>query len=122
LLARWLGAWVLALSDLTSYHDQSDRDRIMLEEKTLTATEFKAKCLELMDDIVANRLSAVTITKRGKVVARMVAPPMGALRPIHDILGKPRQLLADYDPFAQLIELPENWPQSPLESAKDAAA
>lgn len=33
----------------------------------MTATEFKAKCLKLMD-----RKETVVVTKRGKVVARLV--------------------------------------------------
>ncbi len=39
----------------------------------ITATEFKAKCLELMDTV--NRTGEVLqITKRGKVVAELHAP------------------------------------------------
>ncbi len=37
----------------------------------IPATEFKAKCLELMDR-VAERQEAYVITKRGKPVARLV--------------------------------------------------
>lgn len=49
------------------------------------ATEFKAKCLELMDR-VAEKSESFTITKRGKPVARLVpvkpakSSPFGALR------------------------------------------
>lgn len=49
------------------------------------ATEFKAKCLELMDR-VAEKSESFTITKRGKPVARLVpvtaakTSPFGALR------------------------------------------
>lgn len=39
----------------------------------ISATEFKAKCLSLIDKVEASG-EAVTITKRGKVVARLVAP------------------------------------------------
>jgi len=37
----------------------------------VAATDFKARCLELMDRVAANRESFV-ITKRGKPVARLV--------------------------------------------------
>jgi antitoxin (DNA-binding transcriptional repressor) of toxin-antitoxin stability system len=94
----------------------------MLAEKTISATEFKAKCLELMDDIAANRLSAVIITKRGKVVAKMVATPEPSLVPIHDIIGKPKQLDQAYDPFAQVIDLPAEWTLTTLDAAKNVAA
>jgi prevent-host-death family protein len=42
---------------------------------TVTATDFKARCLELMDDVAAHRAHYL-ITKRGKVVAELV-PPAG---------------------------------------------
>jgi prevent-host-death family protein len=43
---------------------------------TISAAEFKATCLELMDD-VASTHREVVITKRGKPVAKLVAagPP-----------------------------------------------
>jgi prevent-host-death family protein len=40
----------------------------------ISAAEFKARCLSLMDE-VANRGRSFTITKRGKPVARLV--PLG---------------------------------------------
>ncbi|MDR3692352.1 MAG: type II toxin-antitoxin system prevent-host-death family antitoxin [Fimbriimonas sp.] len=40
---------------------------------TITATEFKAKCLQILDQV--NRTGeVVTITKRGQVVAELRAP------------------------------------------------
>lgn len=39
---------------------------------TITASEFKAKCLEIIDKVHRTG-EAVTITKRGKVVARLIA-------------------------------------------------
>lgn len=39
--------------------------------KTVKAAEFKAKCLDLMDQVAATG-NPVTITKRGKPVARLV--------------------------------------------------
>ena len=45
--------------------------------KTITATEFKAKCLQLLDEVQRSGQDLV-ISKRGKPVARVVAekPPM----------------------------------------------
>lgn len=40
---------------------------------TITATEFKAKCLELMDT-VSQTGEVFQITKRGKVIAELRAP------------------------------------------------
>lgn len=41
---------------------------------TIAATEFKAKCLNILDDVKRTRREVI-ITKRGKPVARLV--PMG---------------------------------------------
>ena len=42
--------------------------------KRITATEFKAKCLSIMDE-VAHTGEGITILKRGRVVAQLVAAP-----------------------------------------------
>jgi prevent-host-death family protein len=39
----------------------------------VTATEFKAKCLSLLDEVNAGKCT-ITVTKRGKPVATVVAP------------------------------------------------
>ena len=39
--------------------------------KTISAAEFKAKCLEVLDQ-VAERRESVVVTKRGKPVAQVV--------------------------------------------------
>lgn len=44
-------------------------------ELTINATAFKARCLGLMDDLNRGRLKRVAVTKHGKIVAEMVAPP-----------------------------------------------
>ena len=41
---------------------------------TYTATVFKAKCLGILDRLAVRRLTRVTITKRGKVVAVLTPP------------------------------------------------
>jgi len=42
--------------------------------RVMTATEFKAKCLEAMDRVNSGEWSQVVITKRGKDVAVLRAP------------------------------------------------
>ncbi len=44
----------------------------------ISASEFKAKCLDLFDQISRGELDDLVITKRGKPVARVVAPPSAA--------------------------------------------
>jgi antitoxin (DNA-binding transcriptional repressor) of toxin-antitoxin stability system len=43
-------------------------------ERTVSASEFKAKCLGLLDQLAARKLTRLLITKRGRVVAVMIPP------------------------------------------------
>ena len=53
-------------------------------EMTIRASEFKAKCLKLMDEVQRTG-EAIIITKNGKPVARLepVAPARRSLRGLH---------------------------------------
>jgi hypothetical protein len=44
---------------------------------TISASEFKAKCLDIFSKLANRRLDQVTVTKRGKPVAELY-PPKGA--------------------------------------------
>ena len=54
---------------------------VMAPPKNINASEFKARCLRVLDDVQATR-TEVVITKRGKPVARLVpiGPARGSLR------------------------------------------
>jgi prevent-host-death family protein len=66
--------------------------------ETMQASEFKARCLGVLDHVAATGES-VTITKRGRVVARLVPAPaesraqfpqlelLGSVRSTGDLLG-----------------------------------
>jgi prevent-host-death family protein len=41
----------------------------------IAASEFKAKCLELMDRLAARKLDRIVVTKRGRPVAVLSPPP-----------------------------------------------
>ena len=66
-----------------------------MQEKRISATEFKAKCLSLLDEVATNGRS-ILVTKRGKPVARVtkvvrdVRPAMdgmkGTAREVGDIV------------------------------------
>jgi antitoxin (DNA-binding transcriptional repressor) of toxin-antitoxin stability system len=47
------------------------------EFRIVPAGEFKARCLQLMDEVYENIDLTIIITKRGKPVAQMTAPPTG---------------------------------------------
>ncbi len=53
------------------------------ETRTIPAGEFKAKCLQLMDEVLENNLTLV-VTKRGKPVMQATAPTedIAAFRPL----------------------------------------
>jgi len=47
---------------------------------TVTATEFKAHCLRLMEEVRRTR-RPVLITKRGRIVAQLAPPPPTPRKP-----------------------------------------
>lgn len=62
-----------------------------MENRTIKASEFKAKCLKLMDEIAATG-ETVTITKNGKpiVEVRPATRQRRTLRGLHKGLGETR--------------------------------
>jgi prevent-host-death family protein len=50
----------------------------MARSRTLSATEFKAKCLDILDRVGRRELEEVVITKRGVAVGVLVPPPAQA--------------------------------------------
>ena len=64
----------------------------------ITATEFKAKCLALIDE-VQERGGELVISKRGRAVARLV--PAGDDKPWLALRGKGR---FTGDPFAPVVD------------------
>jgi hypothetical protein len=47
----------------------------MAATETISASEFKAKCLKIPDRLASHELDRVTITKRGKAVGVLTAAP-----------------------------------------------
>ena len=65
----------------------------------VNATEFKAKCLSLIDR-VHSKGEVVTITKRGRVVARLVSATQTDDKPWLALRG---QAILKGDPFAPAV-------------------
>ncbi len=57
-----------------------------METRTVAAGEFKAKCLQLMDEVQAGGLTLV-VTKRGKPVVQ-VSAPVAEPKPFRSIVGR----------------------------------
>ena len=66
----------------------------------LSASEFKSRCLAVLDR-VRDRGEAVTITKRGRVVARLVPAGDASERPWSTLRGRARWT---GDPFAPVVD------------------
>jgi prevent-host-death family protein len=94
---------------------------------SISAAEFKAHCLQLMDQVAAGG-DPITITKRGKPVARLVAvePPAergtlfgymaGTIEVVGDIVSEPMPAwLADSDEGDPLLAdlAPPSRPTAP---------
>lgn len=50
----------------------------MAAHRIVSASEFKAKCLDIFDRIRSKELERVVVTKRGVPVALVVPPPVDA--------------------------------------------
>jgi prevent-host-death family protein len=69
--------------------------------RTISAAEFKARCLTLMDDVSSTR-ETIVITKRGKPVAKLV--PAGKEREFIGRLKGVIEIVGDLD-----SDPPESW-------------
>jgi prevent-host-death family protein len=56
------------------------------EVRTIAAGEFKAKCLQLMDEVKQGKLTLI-VTKRGQPVSHII-PPTTAAKPFRSIFGR----------------------------------
>ena len=72
--------------------------------KTMGAGEFKARCLKVMDQVRATR-EPVTITKRGRPVAKLV-PVSGRNDDIFGCLKGVFQIVGDIE---SPVVAPEEW-------------
>jgi prevent-host-death family protein len=66
--------------------------------RSISATEFKARCLALLDDVAENGESLV-VTKRGKPVARIVP-----VEPPPSLVGTVEFLVSQEELIAPLYE------------------
>lgn len=85
-------------------------------ELTINATEFKAKCLDLMDQLARRRLTKITVTKRGKAISIMQpADPSPELVPLFGCM-KDMAPAGPIDWDAVEREASNLWPEIDLEA------
>jgi hypothetical protein len=59
---------------IVTFYRPSYIEMTMASERTIAASEFKAKCLDLLDQLASRKLTRLCVTKRGRIVA-VVTPP-----------------------------------------------
>jgi prevent-host-death family protein len=59
---------------------------MVTSELTISASEFKAKCLDILKRLGDRKLRRVTVTRRGKPVAELT-PPRESLESAGSIIG-----------------------------------
>ena len=71
----------------------------MASSEIVSATEFKAKCLEILDRVSSRQVERVIITKRGNVAAVLVPPDATAeqVKQLHGFLRGSVKIPADLD-------------------------
>ncbi len=79
----------------------------MASERTISASEFKAKCLHLLDQLAGRKLTRLTITKRRRPVA-VVLPPEepGDLAKLHGFMRGSVVAPSEFDFTAPVLDEP----------------
>jgi prevent-host-death family protein len=65
-----------------------------MREITMSVTEFKAKCLRVLDD-VAKKGDRILITNRGRLVAQVLPPPASERRTLRGTWKESVKVLGD---------------------------
>ncbi len=81
------------------------------DTETITATEFKAKCLNILDRLAARELARVIITKRGKTVGVLLPPQTVA---VQDLFGSMRGSVT----IPEAFDLTEPVLNEPMDAAE----
>jgi antitoxin (DNA-binding transcriptional repressor) of toxin-antitoxin stability system len=74
--------------------------------QTFSATEFKAKCLDILDRLASHELQEVKVTKRGKTVAVLHPPQDQAAQPseFYGFMQGSVRVPADVDLTAPILD------------------
>ena len=83
----------------------------MFAEVTISATEFKAKCLELLDRLAARKVSRIKVTKRGRVVAVLTPPDLPVMETFYGSMKGSVIIPEGFDLTAPVLDEPLNAEQ-----------
>ncbi len=80
----------------------------MSSVQSFTTTEFKAKCLDIVDQLAARKFTRVTVTKRGRVVGVLTPPDTDetAVRQLYGSMRVSVILPPDFDLTAPVLHEP----------------
>jgi antitoxin (DNA-binding transcriptional repressor) of toxin-antitoxin stability system len=80
----------------------------MATTETISASEFKAKCLNILDRLAGHELDRVVITNRGTPVAFLLPPehPADAVRDIYGFMRGSVIIADDVDLTAPVLDQP----------------
>lgn len=78
--------------------------------KTISATEFKATCLQVLDRVQSGEWPRVEVTKRGRVVAVLSPPPtaMDLAKGLHGALRGRVAIPEGFDLTAPVLDEPSD--------------
>lgn len=74
----------------------------------ISATDFKARCLELLDKLASREIERIDVTKRGRVVATL-RPPESTTETVQGLFGSMKgsvQAPQDFDWTAPVLDEP----------------
>jgi prevent-host-death family protein len=76
--------------------------------ETIGASEFKAKCLHILDRLAGHEVDRVVITKRGRPVAVLLPPeqPADAVRDIYGFMRGSITIASDVDLTSPVLNEP----------------
>jgi prevent-host-death family protein len=80
----------------------------LAKSETISASEFKAKCLDILDRLAARQLERVVVTKRGRAVAVLTPPEdeAASVRGIHGFMRGSVVIPPGFDLTAPVLDEP----------------
>jgi hypothetical protein len=80
--------------------------------RTMSVTEFKAKCLSVFDELESRRLDRVVVTRRGRPVSEVRKAPATKERLYGANVGG-IEFVEGVDLTEPILDFPPDWPPAP---------
>jgi prevent-host-death family protein len=78
----------------------------MATTETISASEFKAKCLNILDRVASHEVDRVIITKRGKTVGVLLPPETVAVQDLYGSMRGSVTIPEDFDLTEPVLDEP----------------